>query len=54
MLDSIGAFSRVLFFLGLIWFAIIVAMIYLAAYLSARRALKEDPKQFRGWNRKDR
>jgi len=54
MLYSIKEFSRVLFFLGLIWFVVIAAMVYFGDYIADRRAFKENPNQFRGWNNKDR
>jgi len=40
--------------LGLIWFVVVAAMVYFGVYMADRRAFKENPDQFRGWNNKDR
>ncbi|MBL6761257.1 MAG: hypothetical protein ISQ19_00995 [PS1 clade bacterium] len=38
---------------GTIGLALFAVMMWVGAYLQHKRALKEDPKQLRGWNKKD-
>ena len=53
MLATIAGFLKILALFGLIGLALFAVMMWVGAYLQHKRALKKDPKQLRGWNKKD-
>lgn len=53
MLATFAGFLKILALFGTIGLALFAVMMWVGAYLQHKRALKEDPKQLRGWNKKD-
>ena len=54
MPDIHAGFFKAMTIMGLLGIAMVYVMIWVSIYCATRRAYKEDPKQFRGWNNKSR